>query len=279
LAPGFSVRGFSLVEVLIATAITIGVGAIVFQLFHQNERIFRDETQRIEMQQTARMVVSQIGDDIRIAGQSVPPEIGEIILPGSSEQRLNLRAGFSATESIVTTILPVSLATGTPITLGVESTTGFSAGRQVYLWNGPTWIRATLDSVSASAKTIRLTPSGATSSIEFTAPPAIAPDEAVAVYRDGATHTVRRTTSHNTTNPSSPVWAPANELAINVIGLRFLYYDAAGDPVAPDTPEKRATIESIETRVRVRSAVAVAGGEQPVYSLSVQFYPRNLRYR
>src|SRR5438552_2599315 len=94
--------GFSLVEVLVATAITIGIGSIVFQLFHQNERIFRDEAVLMEMQQTARMVVSQIGDDIRIAGQGVPPELGEVVLPGSSGQRLNLRAGFSTTESIVT---------------------------------------------------------------------------------------------------------------------------------------------------------------------------------
>jgi prepilin-type N-terminal cleavage/methylation domain-containing protein len=268
-------RGFSLIEVLIATAITIGVGAIVFQLFHQNERIFRDEALRTEMQQTARMIVSQIGDDIRIAGQSVPPEIGEIVLPGSGEQRLNLRAGFSATESIVTTPLPVSLVAGTSITLGVESTTGFSTGRQIYLWNGPNWIRATLDSVSGSAKTVRLTPSGAASPIEFTTSPMIAPDEAIAVYREASTDTVRRTTANNTTNASSPAWAPANELATNVIGLKFLYYDAAGAPVAPDTPVERARIASIETRVRVRTAAAVAGGAQPVYSLSVRFHPRN----
>lgn len=272
-------RGFSLIEVLIATAITIGVGAIVFQLFHQNERIFRDESLRMEMQQTARMVVSQIGDDIRIAGQSVPLEIGEVVLPGSGEHRLNLRTGFSAIESIVTTPLPVSLAPGNSITLGVESTTGFSAGRQVFLWNGPRWIRATLDSVWGSAKTVRLTPSGAGSPVEFTTSPLIAPDEAVAVYRDAATHTVRRTTSNNTTNTSSPAWAPANELATNVIGLKFLYYNAAGVLVVPDTPANRATVDSIETRVRVRPAGAVAAGTQPVYSLSVRFYPRNLKHR
>jgi prepilin-type N-terminal cleavage/methylation domain-containing protein len=273
------VRGFSLIEVLVATAITMGVGAIVFQLFHQNERIFRDESLRMEMQQTARMIISQIGDDIRIAGQSVPPEMGEIILPGSSEQRLNLRAGFSATESIVTTPLPISLATGSSITLGVENTTGFTTGRQVYLWNGPSWIRATLDSVSGSAKTVRLIPSGAGSPVEFTTAPMIAPDEAIAVYRDAATQTVRRTTSTNTTNASSPAWAPANELATNVIGLRFLYYDAAGEPIATDTPAERVRIESIETRVQVRPAVALAGGAQPIYSLSVRFHPRNLHYR
>ena len=268
-------KGFSLVEVLIATTITIGVGALVFQLFHQNERIFREENTLMEMQQTVRMVVSQIGDDIRIAGQSVPPGISDIVLPGSSGHRLNLRAGFSGTESIVTTSLPLAIDTGIAITIGVESVAGFSTGRQVYVWNGPDFLRALVGSVSGSAKTIRLTP---TSGMEFSTPPLIAPDEAIAIYRDG-TNTVRRTTSTNTTNPSSPLWAPANELATNVTALSFLYYDAAGAPVTPDTAENRVTISSIEARVQVRAAAAVGSGTLTVYSLSVRFHSRNLQYR
>src|SRR6187399_792470 len=54
---------FSLLETLVATAITVGIGAVAFQLFHQNERLFRDQAVILEMQQGARVVVSQIGDD------------------------------------------------------------------------------------------------------------------------------------------------------------------------------------------------------------------------
>jgi Tfp pilus assembly protein PilW len=276
----YAACGFSLVEVLVATAITVGVGAMVFQLFHQNERIFRDEAVRMEMQQSARMLVSQIGDDIRLAGQAIPPALGEVVLPGSTGQRLNLRAGFSTTESIVTTPPPIPIALGTAVTLKVESTTGFSAGKQIFVWNSAHWLRATVDSVSGPGKSVSLTPSnGSSSSIQFETPPLIALDEAVAVYFDTTTGIVRRTTSSNTTVPAAPAWAPANEIATNVSGLAFLYFNNAGDPLVPDTPEHRARIASIEVRVRVRPAEAVAGAAPPVYSLAVRAQPRNLQYR
>jgi prepilin-type N-terminal cleavage/methylation domain-containing protein len=275
-----SLRGFSLIEVLVATAITVGVGSIVFQLFHQNERIFRDEAVRVEMQQTARLVVSQIGDDIRIAGQGIPPALGDVVLPGSSGQRLNIRTGFSTTETIVTTAPPVIVTLGTPLTLKVENTSGFSTGKHIFIWNAAGWLRANVDSVSGSAKTIALTPSaGSGPSVQFDTPPTVGLDEAIALYLDSATSSVRRTTSTNTTDPGNPVWAPANEIATNVSGLDFLYFDRAGAPLIPDTPENRTKIASIEARVRIRPAAPVAGGTQPVFSLSVRAQPRNLQYR
>jgi prepilin-type N-terminal cleavage/methylation domain-containing protein len=275
-----SLRGFSLIEVLVATAITVGVGSIVFQLFHQNERIFRDEAVRVEMQQTARMVVSQIGDDIRIAGQGIPPALGDVILPGTSGQRLNIRAGFSTTETIVTTSPPISATLGTPITLKVENTSGFSTGKQIFVWNAAGWLRATVDSVSGSAKTVGLTASaGSGPSVQFDTPPVMGLDEAIALYFDPTTSTVRRTTSTNTAAPGIPVWAPANEVATNVSALSFRYFDLAGGPLIPDTPENRTKIATIEARVQIRPAAPVAGDTQPVFSLSVRAQPRNLRYR
>ena len=273
-------RGFSLIEVLVATAITVGVGSIVFQLFHQNERIFRDEAMRVEMQQTARMVVSQIGDDIRIAGQSVPPALGDVVLPGSTGQRLNLRAGISAIESIVTTAPPIAIALGNPVTLKVESTNGFSIGKQIFVWDTVSWLRATVDSVSGSAKSVRMTPStGSGPSVQFGSAPIIGLDEAVTLYLDVAASTVRRATSSNTTNTANPAWGPANEVATNVLGLDFFYFDNAGHALTPNTNQNRASITTIEARVRVRSAAVLAGGTQPVYSLSVAAQPRNLLYR
>ena len=75
--------GFSLLEVLVATAITVGVGAATFQLFHQNERIFRDQSLKLEMQQSARLIASQVADDVRMTGQGIPALLGDAILPGS----------------------------------------------------------------------------------------------------------------------------------------------------------------------------------------------------
>ena len=271
---------FSLLETLMATAIAAGTAAVAFQLFHQNERIFRDQSLILEMQQGARVIVSQAFDDIRTAGQGIPPGLGEVILPGSGESRLNIRASFSATESVVVSGLPLRVSVGSAVTVIVDSTTGFSTGRQAFVWADESWTRGTINSVSGAARSIRLTPSKVSASpLQFVVPPAISLDEAVSLFWDNSTKTVRRTTATNTENPSSPSWAPANELAANVTALTFLYFDATGLPVIPDSPEQRARIASIEARVIIRASASLSDGSRPSYALSTRAAPRNLRLR
>jgi Tfp pilus assembly protein PilW len=271
---------FSLLETLVAMVITVGIGAVGFQLFYQNERLFRDQSLVLEMQQSARVIVSQIADDVRMAGQGIPPGLGEVILPGSGVSRLNIRASFSAAESIVTSGLPLPVATGNPLTVAVEATAGFSTGRQAFLWADRSWTRANIDSVSGAARSIRLTPSAISPSpLEFVVPAAISLDEAVSLYWDGATKTMRRTTATNTESPESISWAPANELAANVMALNFYYFDAAGVPVIPDTPEHRSQVASIEARTVVRVSASLSDGSRPTYALSARAVPRNMRLR
>lgn len=269
--------GFSLLEVLCATAITVGMGAAAFQLFHQNERIFRDQALILEMQQSARVVAAQVIDDIRQAGQGIPFALGDTILPGSDSSRLNVRAGFSASESIVTSPTPFPLAVGSALSVVVESTAGFSAGRQAFLWTENDWARITISSVSGSSKSVRGIPSAISKpSLAFASPPTLSLDEAVSIYRDAGTQTVRRTTATNTEVPSSPSWAPANELAANVTDFALLYYDRPGALLIPDTPARRSQVAAIEAHVRVRSSAPLSDGSRPTYSLSVRAIPRNL---
>ena len=101
---------FSLLETLVAMAITVGIAAAAFQLFYRNERLFRDQALILEMQQSARLIIAQIADDVRMAGQGVPPGLSEVFLPGSDASRLNMRASFSAAESVVTSSLPLPVA-------------------------------------------------------------------------------------------------------------------------------------------------------------------------
>jgi hypothetical protein len=275
-----SQSAFSLLETLVATAITVGIGAVAFHLFHQNERLFRDQALIVEMQQSARVIVSQIADDVRMAGQGIPPGLNEIILPGSGDSRLNIRTSFSTVESGVVSALPLPVSAGNAVTVLVESTSGFSTGRQAYLWEGLSWTRGTINSVSGAARSIRLTPSVVSPSpLEFIVPPAISLDEAVSLYWDSTTKTMRRTTATNTENPADPAWAPANELSANVVALTFLYFDPAGLAVSPDTPEQRSQIASIEARVVVRASALLSDGSRPTYALSTRAAPRNIGLR
>jgi hypothetical protein len=263
-----------------AMGVTLTTAAVVFLLFHQSERVFRDQAVLVEMQQTARLVLFQVIDDIRMAGQGLPSGLADVILPGSNASRLNIRAGFSATESLVTSTLPVTLTPGSPLTVGVESTTGFSANRQAFLWTDTDWVRVTINSVSGSAKTIRFTPFLVTEApVSFALPPTISTDEAVSIYRDAFTQAVRRTTTTSTEDPASPVWAPANELATHVTEFHFSYFDGAGSPIAVDTADLRAQVATIEIQMTVQASISLSNGSRPTYSLSVRSSPRNLYLR
>src|SRR5262252_3805427 len=101
--------GFSLIEVLVTLSIVLCLSTMMFQLFHQNERVIRDQTLIMEMQQTARVLSSQIADEIRMAGQGVPvyattfdtlgSEAVSVILDSSNANRIDFRAGLSNVET------------------------------------------------------------------------------------------------------------------------------------------------------------------------------------
>src|SRR6186997_2945262 len=105
-------KGFSLIELLVALSVTMLLATMMFQLFHQSERVLRDQTLIMEMQQTARIVTSQIADELRMAGQglplyasrfdSPPSEATAIFLSSSGSNRIDFRAGLSGIKTAST---------------------------------------------------------------------------------------------------------------------------------------------------------------------------------
>src|SRR5205814_6599518 len=100
----------------------------------------------MEMQQTARVVISQIADEVRMAGQSVPvfaatfdsspSEPTAVFLATSTSNRIDFRAGLSNVETSVTTPGPIDLSIGALRTLSIADSSGFVTGKFVYIW-GP----------------------------------------------------------------------------------------------------------------------------------------------
>lgn len=271
--------GFSLLELVIAITLTVGTGAVAFQLFHQNERVFRDQILIVEMQQAARMLATQIADDVRLAGQAAPAGVGGVLLPGSGADKINLRESFSAVETQVTTPVPITITQGTPMTLGVEKTSGFSAGREIYIWNSAQWLRATVLSVSGPGKSIHFLPKIPTPDLVFGTPPSAALDEAVALFHDPGGQSVRRATSTNTSDPEHPQWSPANEVATNVTALSFLYFDEEGMPVEMTSPADGERVALVEARIKVQTAELLSDKTRPSFALSVRASPRNGQLR
>src|SRR5262249_49862978 len=139
-------KGFSLIELLIALSVALGLSAMMFQLFHQNERVLRDQTLIMEMQQTARVVASQIADEIRMAGQGIPlyatgfdtvaSEAAVVILGSSNTNRIDFRAGLSNVETATVGSGPTDFNIGVSRSVSVVSGAGFGVGKFVYI-SGP----------------------------------------------------------------------------------------------------------------------------------------------
>src|SRR5262249_34787528 len=110
-------KGFSLIEMLMALSIALVLCTMMFQLFHQNERVIRDQTLIVEMQQTARIVATQIADEVRMAGQGVPiyassleatpSEATAIFFSSSTSSRIDFRAGLSNVTTSVMSPIPL----------------------------------------------------------------------------------------------------------------------------------------------------------------------------
>lgn len=286
-------KGFSLIELLVAFTVTLALATMTFQLFHQNERVVRDQTLIAEMQQTARIVASQIADEVRMAGQGIPiystqfdagpSEAVAIFLNSSNSSRIDFRAGLSNIETSATPIESRDFAIAASRSLAVLSSAGFSAGKFVYV-SGPTraaawtWVRAELTAVSSNAVTLTPSNTGATDmTIHFDAPPTVALEEAVSIsFSNG---TVRRATATNMSNLLNPVWSAANEIGRNCTALSLTYYDANGSVVQPSSLPNRIAIARVDIRLTVEVASPLSNGSRPTFSLALKTIPRNTRLR
>jgi type II secretory pathway pseudopilin PulG len=286
------ISGFSLIELLIALLIVLTAGMMTFQLFRENERVIRDQNLIMEMQQTARVVISQIADEIRMGGQGVPifattfdaspSEATAVFLDTSASDRIDFRAGLSNVETVVTTAAPMDLSVGASRTLGIQDSSGLTAGKLVYIWGPSTaswgWARAQLTSVTST--TITFIPQqigGTATTVHFTAAPTVFLEEAVSIYLNAGS--VRRATASDFSNPANPTWNPSNEIGRSVTALSFEYYDAGGNPILPTLLGNRTSIVRIDIHLTVQTTAALANGQVATYSLALRTIPRNVRIR
>lgn len=274
-----------------ALTMTLGIGMAVFQLFRQNEQVFRDQNLVIEMQQNARAVTSQLADEIRMAGQGVPiyaamfddapGEATAAILASSTASRIDFRVGLSNVETDVSSPLPIDCVLGVSRTLSVGDGSGFSNGKFVYIW-GPTgnstwsWARAELTSNTPTSLTITPRQAG-TGSIRFVQAPTVSLEEAVSYQWSGTT--IRRATATDMTDPNSPTWSAANEIGRNFTSLTFTYYDRNNRVVVPGSLADRISIARVDLRLVAQPSDSLSNGSRPIYPISLRTIPRNLRIR
>ena len=267
-------RGFSLVELLLALTITIGIGMVGFQLFRQNERGFHIQNVNSESQQNARSVAYRIAEEIRKAGQgtpvyastfdSSPAEAVAFILDGSNSTHLRMRAGLSNIETAVVAV-PADYTLDAISSIAVADSSLFSTtlsttpppGRFAYVWGSGDdacwgWIRGEILAIGAG--TLTLTPRQAgegcrtANTVRFTFKQTVALEEAVSVFLSAGS--IWHTSATDMTNANGPSWGPSAELARNVTDLTFRYF-AKDTPIPVDTLDRRASVTQIEVDLKL----------------------------
>ncbi len=289
--------GYSLIELMVAVAITAATSAAVFNLFFQNRNLFEDQSLIVEMRQTARAVASMMAGEIRMAGQGIPVHAGstdaaagveavQAFLDGTDESTIVFRAGVRNGRAVFGSAPPPALALNRPATLtvadagAVSSIVGRNSGRFVFLWGetaaGWTWVRAHVDAIDGRADTLTITPRQmAPVGGRFRARPDIQAEEATGYrLRSGS---VQRAESRDFTSPEAPRWV-WSALGDHFTELAFVYRDASGNAVSGDSVEARARIRRVDFRIRARTARRlIATGEFGTFDLAMTVYPRNVQ--
>jgi hypothetical protein len=309
-------KGALLVELMVVLAITTFIGLVVFHLFQQNEKVFRDQNLILEMQQNTRAVAAQIADEIRMAGQGVPvysstfdttmDEATAAVLRGSDATHLYFRAGVTAIEASVTSPTPFDFILGTPVTITVSNSRIFSsllgttptAGRFVFVW-GPCaheiwgWVRAEVTLIANATNSITLIPRQAGTAcrhagldgispddddlIQFTAAQSISMEELISFQFDSGS--VKRSTVSNASDLMSPSWGAAAEIGQNFAALRFRYYtkEDIEVPAPVNTLAARLSIARIDVHLVGETADTLPTGTRHRLALGLRAIPRNLR--
>jgi len=181
-----------------------------------------------------------------------------VVLPASTNSRIDFRAGLSDAESAVTGVPPLDVTLNLQSTVSVNDGSAFSAalgttlpsGKFIYLWGAAsnstwTWVRAELNAVTSASLTI----------------------------------TPRQTSNTNNTIRFIRLPTVTLEIGKNFTALNFTYFDSSGNVVDPTSLANRISIARVDVQLTVQTADRLSTGRQPTHSLKLRTIPRNLQLR
>ena len=244
-------RGFTILELLIATGALLGLLTGVLGLFSRGQAIFNNERTTLDMVQDTRTAFDRFTDEVRMAGAGLPGYRGVI---SGSQTSLVVRGDFTNIGSMVTSTGTISGGT-----FPVGSAAGFAVGQTVSLLSvgGSTAGHAALAKVTAvdAAATPNTVTVNTADAWPLTAGAVIADFGAGTMINvierrtyKGITDTtsanlgaITRTVVYESTQTSGTSIQPEEVICRNVltqdaaIGLQFTYYDAGDTILAFDS--------------------------------------------
>ena len=129
-------RGFSLVELLVATAIVSSVMAAAGGLFAASRRFMQDQSLLVETQQGLRATLESMARDLRLGGACLPITGDFVVLDGTDSattDSITTRTGLVRPSlSCVSSSLTSNLAS-TSNQIPVANSTGFTVGMRALI--------------------------------------------------------------------------------------------------------------------------------------------------
>src|SRR4030095_9443162 len=145
-----SAQGFSVVELMISTAVLLVVMGAALSFFSRGQVVYTNERVTLDMVQDMRTVFDRFTNEIRMAGSGLPAPRGGI---EGTPTTLVVRGDFNNVSTIITSISPITVA-GSTATFPVGTTAGFASGQTISLINNLTGVSAVAKITAVDSTTI-----------------------------------------------------------------------------------------------------------------------------
>ena len=270
-----SAHGFSLIELMIGTALLLVVMSAALSFFARSQVVYTNERVTLDMVQDMRTVFDRFTNEIRMAGSGLPAPRGVI---EGSPTTLIVRGDFNNTGTIITSVLSIT-ASGSTATFPVGTTAGFAAGQTISLINNLTGVSALakITAVNSTVKTIsvdkddlfpiesgaQLTDDPATNSFPAGAIINVIERRTYSIITTGADKgAITRTVIYENTQTAGTVIQSAEIIARNVLdetgnpGLTFTYYKPDGTTAGLDVDGNVIPSEAVKVQINLQARSA-----------------------
>jgi Tfp pilus assembly protein PilW len=267
--------GFTLVELMIASATLLIILTLTLAFFARGQVIYTNERGTLDMVQDLRTAFDRFTNEIRMAGGGLPGYHG--VVTGTSTS-LIVRGDFNNATTIITSLSSISVS-GSAATLPVGTTGPFAAGQTVSMLNQLTGAAALakVTAVDGAAGTVTvdkddLLPitSGAhitsVSDTSFSAGTILNVVErrtySTITSTDSTNGSITRTDAYEDTQTAGGVIIAQETIARNVIGpaggagLSYTYLDASDNvlPIDPVTGVDATKVAKVQINLQARTA-------------------------
>lgn len=254
--------GFSLLELLIASAIFLVVMTAVYLMYATNQTTFVRGEMKSDLQQNARIGLDRLTRELRMAGFGIPtaefPAKIQPIITAATADSLTFLADVEGVTTDLTAVVNVG-ATVLPV-VSVQAG-GFKVEDTVYITDGSWWEQVTVTATSVPDKTLTVTPPLIHS---YAIGSMVSRPREIRYFLDGTI--LRRDGGGG---------GGAQPLAEKLAALSYTYYDAAGGVISlASLPARLSDIRRIGVLVTTADAF---GQAVETYTVTADVTPPNLR--